>query len=180
MTSEPAYCALLLKALALAAHKHRDQRRKDVEASPYINHPIGLANVLASEGGVSSTVVLCAAVLHDTIEDTQTTHAELQSLFGDEIAGVVAEVTDDKSLPKAERKRLQVEHAAHISVQARLVKLADKICNLRDIVQSPPADWSLERRQEYFDWAKRVIDALRGTHAGLEATFDEVYARRPV
>jgi GTP diphosphokinase / guanosine-3',5'-bis(diphosphate) 3'-diphosphatase len=179
MTTEPASCALLLKALAFAAHKHRDQRRKDTEASPYINHPIGLANVLANEGAVSNTVVLCAAVLHDTIEDTQTTQAELQAQFGDEIAAIVAEVTDDKSLPKAERKRLQIEHAAHISEQARLVKLADKICNLRDMAQSPPPNWPLERRQEYFDWAKRVIDALRGTHAELEAAFDEVYGRRP-
>jgi guanosine-3',5'-bis(diphosphate) 3'-pyrophosphohydrolase len=179
MTNEPSSTSLLLKALAFAAHKHRDQRRKDAEGSPYINHPIGLANVLASEGGISDIVVLCAAVLHDTIEDTETTQPELQAQFGKEIAAVVVEVTDDKSLPKAERKQLQVEHAAHISEHARLVKLADKICNLRDVVQSPPADWTLERRQEYFDWAKRVIDALRGTHAGLEAVFDDVYGRRP-
>jgi guanosine-3',5'-bis(diphosphate) 3'-pyrophosphohydrolase len=171
--------ARLLRALAFAAHKHRDQRRKDIEASPYINHPISLANVLANEAGVSDDVVLCAAVLHDTLEDTQTTDAELRLHFGEEIARVVAEVTDDKSLPKAERKRLQVEHAAHISERARLVKLADKICNLRDMALSPPADWSLERTQEYFDWAKCVVDELRGTHAGLEAAFDEVSARRP-
>ena len=171
--------ALIFEALAFAAHKHRDQRRKDAEASPYINHPIALARVLASEGAVSSTVVLCAAILHDTIEDTQTTLAELRQHFGDEIAGVVAEVTDDKSLPRAERKRLQIEHAAHASSPARLVKLADKICNLRDTVQSPPVDWSCEQKQEYFDWARRVVDALRGTHAGLEAAFDEAYARRP-
>ncbi|MFI5306224.1 MAG: HD domain-containing protein [Polyangiales bacterium] len=179
MTTEPASCALLLKALAFAADKHRGQRRKDIEASPYINHPISLANVLANEGGISNAVVLCAGVLHDTIEDTQTTRAELQMQFGEEIAVVVAEVTDDKSLPKEERKRLQIEHAAHISEHARLVKLADKICNLRDMVASPPADWSLERRQEYFDWAKRVIDPMRGTHAGLEARFDEICAKRP-
>jgi len=176
---EPLCSTLLLKALAFAAHKHRDQRRKDPEASPYINHPIGLAHVLASEGGIADAVVLCAAVLHDTIEDTETTHAELQLQFGDQIAAIVSEVTDDKSLPKAERKRLQIEHAAHISERARLVKLADKICNLRDIVHSPPAAWSLERRQEYFDWAKRVVDGLRGTHAELEAAFDEVHAQRP-
>jgi guanosine-3',5'-bis(diphosphate) 3'-pyrophosphohydrolase len=179
MTPASGSCALLLKALAFAAHKHRDQRRKDIEASPYINHPIGIANVLANEGGISNAVVLCAGVLHDTIEDTQTTRDELQMEFGEEIAAVVAEVTDDKSLPKAERKRLQIEHAAHISEHARLVKLADKICNLRDIVTSPPSDWPLERRQEYFDWAKRVVDGLRGTHAGLETKFDEICAKRP-
>jgi len=179
MPNEQDPTALLLKALAFAAHKHRDQRRKDGDASPYINHPIGLANVLANEGAITDTVVLCAAVLHDTLEDTETTQTELQSEFGNEIAAVVAEVTDDKSLPKADRKRLQIEHAAHASRQACLVKLADKICNLRDVAESPPTNWPLERKQEYFDWAKRVIDALRGTHAGLEAVFDEAYGRRP-
>jgi GTP diphosphokinase / guanosine-3',5'-bis(diphosphate) 3'-diphosphatase len=178
MTASASY-ALLVRALAFAAHKHRDQRRKDTEGSPYINHPIGLADVLVNEAGIDDPIVLCAAVLHDTIEDTETTSSELTDAFGSEIAAVVAEVTDDKTLPKAERKRLQIEHAAHISRRARLVKLADKICNLRDVVSSPPPDWSLERRQEYFDWAKRVIDALRGTHPGLEALFDDVYARRP-
>lgn len=172
-------CQLLLRALAFAAHKHRDQRRKDVEASPYINHPIALANVLANEGRVLDTIVLCAAVLHDTLEDTETTRSELQREFGDEIATVVQEVSDDRTLPKVERKRLQIERAAHVSKPARLVKLADKICNVRDIVRSPPPSWSLERRQEYFDWAKRVVDALRGTHAGLEDKFDAVYAQRP-
>jgi guanosine-3',5'-bis(diphosphate) 3'-pyrophosphohydrolase len=170
---------LLLQALAFAAHKHRDQRRKDSEASPYINHPIALADVLANEGAVLDPIVLSAAVLHDTIEDTQTTRAELETEFGAEIAAIVLEVSDDKLLPKAERKRLQIEHAAHASERARLIKLADKICNLRDLQQSPPPDWTLERRQEYFDWAKRVVDQLRGTHAGLEALFDEAYARRP-
>ncbi|MFL9906759.1 HD domain-containing protein [Paraburkholderia sp. RL17-337-BIB-A] len=165
----------LISAIAFAADKHRNQRRKDHEASPYINHPIALANVLANEAGVEDERVLIAAVLHDTIEDTETTEQELLRLFGKDVADIVMEVTDDKTLPKAERKRLQVEHAAHISRRAKLVKLADKICNLRDIATNPPADWSLERKQEYFDWAKAVVDALRGAHPGLEALFDEVY-----
>jgi len=169
----------LVAAIAFAADKHRNQRRKDHEASPYINHPIALANVLANEAGVDDERVLVAAVLHDTIEDTETTEQELQRLFGKDVTDIVIEVTDDKSLPKAERKRLQVEHAAHISRQGKLVKLADKICNLRDIAKSPPADWSLERKQEYFDWAKSVVDALRGVHPGLEAIFDAAYAGRP-
>ena len=171
---------LLLDALAFAAHKHRDQRRKDVAASPYINHPIALARVLAVEAGVTDEVVIAAALLHDTIEDTQTTYAELVSQFGEAVASIVAEVTDDKDLPKAERKALQVSGAPHKSAGAKLVKLADKICNLRDIAQSPPAGWGLSRRQAYFDWAKAVIDGLRGTHARLEALFDAAYARRPV
>lgn len=160
--------------MAFAADKHRNQRRKDAEASPYINHPIALAN----EGGVQDVTVLCAAVLHDTIEDTETTADELRALFGDQVASVVLEVTDDKSLEKSMRKQKQIEHAPHISPQAQLVKLADKMCNLRDILASPPADWSAERKQAYFDWAANVVAGLRGVHPGLEAVFDEVYARR--
>src|SRR5207248_6449319 len=130
-SSSRAFCtmkgelALLLKALAFAAHKHRDQRRKDAEASPYINHPIALADVLVNEGGVTDVDVLCAALLHDTVEDTATTQQELTDAFGSRIARIVAEVTDDKDLPKQERKRLQIEHAPHISREAKLVKLAD-------------------------------------------------------
>ncbi len=171
--------ALLLKALAFAAHKHRDQRRKDAQASPYINHPIALADLLVNEGGVTDVEVLCAALLHDTVEDTATTHEELAEAFGARIARIVAEVTDDKLLPKAERKRLQVEHAAMLSPEAKLVKLADKVCNLRDVAIRPPAHWDLARRREYFDWAKRVVDGVRGAHPRLEAAFDAAYSKRP-
>jgi guanosine-3',5'-bis(diphosphate) 3'-pyrophosphohydrolase len=170
---------LLLRALAFAADKHRHQRRKDAEASPYINHPIALANVLVEEGGVEDIEVLCAALLHDTIEDTDTTHEELGNAFGSRIAHIVAEVTDDKNLKSEERKRLQIEHAPKLSVEAKLVKLADKTCNLRDIVVRPPAKWDLARRREYFDWAKRVVDGLRGVQPRLEAAFDAAFARRP-
>src|SRR3954468_20331730 len=172
--------ALLLKALAFAAHKHRDQRRKDAEASPYINHPIALADVLVNEGGVTDFEVLCAALLHDTVEDTATTHEELVDAFGSRIARIVAEVTDDKDLPKEERKRLQIEHAPHLSREAKLVKLADKLCNLRDVSERPPAKWDLARRREYFDWAAQVVDGLRGVHPRLEAAFDAAYKKRPV
>lgn len=170
---------LLLSAIAFAACKHRDQRRKDAAASPYINHPIALANVLANEGGIDDEDVLIAAILHDTVEDTDTSEEELVREFGADIAGIVMEVTDDKSLPKAERKRLQIAHAPTISRQAKLVKLADKICNLRDIATSPPADWSLERKRQYFDWAKAVVDGLRGTHPILEEAFDAAYGAKP-
>jgi len=174
-----AHPAELVDALAFAADKHRDQRRKDAEASPYINHPIALARILAVEGGVQDALVLRAAVLHDTIEDTQTSYGELAARFGSEVADVVREVTDDKALPKAERKQLQVEHAPRLSRAAKLVKLADKIANLRDVADHPPAQWALERRREYFEWAKQVVDGLRGTHARLEAAFDAAYARKP-
>ena len=170
---------LVIKALAFAAHKHRDQRRKDREASPYINHPIALADVLANEAHISDERVLVAAILHDTIEDTETTEQELVRNFGREVTDIVLEVTDDKTLPKAERKRLQVEHAGKLSRRAKLVKLADKIANLRDVADSPPADWGLERRQEYFDWAKAVVDGMRGAHPELERVFEEAYKRRP-
>jgi guanosine-3',5'-bis(diphosphate) 3'-pyrophosphohydrolase len=169
----------VFEALEFAAHKHRDQRRKDPEASPYINHPIALAHILWGGGGIEDPVVICAALLHDTVEDTETTEAELLQRFGPKVASVVMEVTDDKSLPKARRKELQVEHAPHLSREAKLVKLADKISNVRDVASSPPADWPLERRREYFDWAKRVVDGLRGVDGRLEKLFDEAYAKRP-
>ncbi len=170
---------LILLALEFAAHKHRDQRRKDVHASPYINHPIALANVLVNEGAVRDPDIICAALLHDTIEDTETEVNELARAFGPRIRDIVLEVTDDKSLKKTERKRLQVVRAAHASRQAKLVKLADKICNLRDLAERPPAKWGLKRRQKYFDWAKKVVDRLRGVSPELEAAFDASYAKRP-
>lgn len=167
---------LILKALEFAAVKHRGQRRKGADAAPYINHPIDVANILCNEGGVADPIVLAAGLLHDTIEDTGATREELERLFGPDVARIVADVSDDKSLPKAERKRLQIEHAAHISREARLIKLADKISNLRETASNPPSGWSLERRSEYFEWAKAVVDRMRGTHEGLERVFDETYA----
>ena len=170
---------LVVRAAAFAERKHRGQFRKDAARSPYIGHPLTLARILSVEGGISDAATIAAAMLHDTIEDTPTPPAELEDEFGSEVRSIVEEVTDDKSLDKADRKRLQVEHAAHISRKAQLVKLADKIANLRDVASSPPDRWDLARRQEYFDWAKRVIDQLRGAHPGLEAVFDEAFAARP-
>ena len=171
--------ASLLEAIAFAAERHRNQRRKDVEASPYINHPIALARLLSATGNIDELVVLQAAILHDTIEDTDTTEEELRAKFGDAVADIVLEVTDDKTLAKQRRKELQVEHAAHMSRGATLVKLADKTCNLRDIARTPPAGWSLERRQEYFDWAKRVVDGLPRVNDELRSAFDAAFAARP-
>ena len=179
MTAPASSPGLILRAVAFAEKKHRGQPRRDKDKSPYIHHPIVAANILANEGGVEDPVVLAAALLHDTIEDTSATPEELRELFGDAVAAIVLEVTDDMSLSKAERKRLQIEHAAGISHGAKLVKLADKTANLRDMVDIPPADWSLQRRREYFDWARQVIDELRGTNARLEAAFDAAHARKP-
>ena len=167
-------CALL-KAAAFAAEKHRMQRRKDVDASPYINHPLMLAHILCSEGDISDITVLMAALLHDTVEDTKTTLEELEQEFGGDVMAIVAEVTDDKALPKAERKRLQVAKAPSKSEAVKLVKLADKISNLRDIASSPPANWSRERRTAYFQFAQDVVAGLRGTSPKLEAAFDEAH-----
>jgi len=175
----PTDYSALLDALHFAADKHRDQRRKDADASPYINHPIALAHLLATMAGVDDVVVLQAAVLHDTIEDTQTTEAELRARFGDAVTDVVLEVTDDKALPKQRRKDLQVEHAPHASARAALVKLADKICNLRDLAASPPPSWTLERQQAYFDWARQVVRALPPSNPAMLVAFDEAYAGRP-
>lgn len=169
---------VLARALSFAAHKHRDQRRKDVEASPYINHPIALFDQMVNVGDITDIEMLCAALLHDTIEDTETTENELIAEFGSAISGIVAEVTDDKRLPKARRKQLQVEHAPHLSTRAKAIKIADKTCNLRDIAESPPHEWSAQRRREYFDWARSVIDALRGDWPVLEAAFDREYEKR--
>ena len=165
---------LVLRCLAFAAHKHRDQRRKDEEASPYINHPIAVANVLANEGHVDDDAVICAALLHDTIEDTETTPEELREAFGNEIADIVLEVSDDKSLPKGERKRLQIEHAPHLSGGAKPIKLADKISNIRDITEDPPDGWDIQRRREYVEWGEKVVAGLRGANSELERMFDEV------
>lgn len=166
------------RAASFAAQKHSTQRRKDAEASPYINHPLALATLLANEGGVEDVDVLCAAVLHDTIEDTATTADELRAHFGDTVASIVMEATDDKTLPPDVRKRLQIEHAPHASPQAKLVKIADKICNLRDLLTSPPPEWPAERRRNYFDWSMRVVAGLRGVNPSLDAAFDEIVARR--
>ena len=167
----------LLQAIAFAADKHRRQRRKDAEASPYINHPIAVATVLASEGDVSDEATLLAAVLHDTVEDTQTTFVELEERFGSEVAGLVRELTDDKSLEKGERKRLQIEHARESSIRAKQVKIADKICNVRDITVSPPADWPLQRRREYLTWSEKVVAGCRGVNPKLDHAFDQAITR---
>lgn len=176
----PEQLSLLVKAAAFAARKHKDQRRKDRAESPYINHPVALADVLVHEGGVTDLHTIVAALLHDTIEDTDTTAEEVEEEFGLAIGAIVKEVTDDKSLGRRVCKQMQIDKAPFLSQQARAVKLADKICNLRDVVVNPPAGWDLERRQAYFDWAKQVIDGLRGEHPILESLFDEVYRQRPI
>lgn len=165
---------ILLRAASFAAAKHTGQTRKGSDAQPYINHPIEVANILANTGGVADAAVLAAAMLHDTVEDTDVTAEELAELFGETVSGYVLEVTDDKSLSKAERKRLQVEHAPHLSHGAKLIKLADKISNIVDVTNNPPEGWDLCRRREYVEWGENVVAGLRGAHPAMEALFSDV------
>lgn len=165
----------LLDAIVFAAERHSTQRRKDAAASPYINHPLSLARMLAVEGGVDDVEVLMAAVLHDTVEDTKTEFLEIRERFGERVENFVAELTDDKKLCKGRRKELQIEHAPDKSVGAALVKLADKTCNLLDLAASPPADWSDARKREYFEWAKQVVDRLPAVSAPMRTQFDLAY-----
>jgi guanosine-3',5'-bis(diphosphate) 3'-pyrophosphohydrolase len=164
----------ILLAASFSARKHRNQRRKDAEESPYVNHAIEVATVLAVEGGVTDVDLLVAALLHDTVEDTQTTLEEVATHFGDDVKGIVGEVTDDKSLPKQRRKQLQVETAAHKSARAKELKIADKICNVRDIDRDSPANWDTARKIQYMKWATAVVDGCRGVNPQLEALFDEL------
>ena len=165
---------LVLAAADFAADKHRNQRRKDDAKTPYINHPIRVALTLSEIGGVDDAEVLAAALLHDTLEDTKTVPAELETKFGPAVREMVEEVTDDKTLPKLERKRLQIEHAPHVSTGAALVKIADKISNVVDMTNSPPKGWGPTQRQEYIDWAETVVSQLPRGNEALEKRFAEV------
>ena len=165
---------LLIRALAFAADKHQHQRRKGKKQLPYINHPIRVAKLLWEVGNVRDLDVLTAALLHDTLEDTDATPSEIQILGGETVLSLVQEVTDDKSLPKGVRKKLQIEHAMHASHNAKVIKLADKICNVYDLSHESPAGWSRERIIEYMDWSDDVVAKLRGTNRMLEAEYDRI------
>jgi len=174
MSDDSVSTTILLKAVQFAAAKHSTQRRKDVDASPYINHPIEVAHLLAEVGGITDLATLVAAILHDTIEDTETTPEELGEHFGPNVRKFVMEVTDDKSRKKADRKQLQIDHAPTLSGAAKAIKLADKIANVGDVTRNPPPDWPLARRIDYLDWTEKVVAGCRGTNAALERHYDEV------
>ena len=163
-----------LRATLFAAEKHRDQRRKDASKTPYINHPIMVTNLLANVGRITDLETLQAGMLHDTIEDTDTTADELEEHFGYGVRSLVLEVTDDKSLPKPERKRLQIEHAPHLSPRAKSIKIADKIANLTDLLNSPPAHWPEARLHQYVAWSRQVVAGCRGHNQSLEVRYDEM------
>jgi len=171
----------LMEATMFAADKHRGQKRKDAQGTPYINHPIIVVNLMAGVGGITDIEALQAGMLHDTVEDTDTSPEEIETRFGYAVRSLVMEVTDDKSLEKQERKRIQIEKAPRLSPRAKVIKLADKTANLTDIIVSPPAHWSLERRQQYLAWSNRVIAGCRGHNTRLEEIYDarvmEAHAR---
>lgn len=169
----------LVGSLSYSAVQHQDQRRKNARKTPYINHPIALLHVLVVEAGVQDKSALNGALLHDTIEDTDAEEEDLRARFGNAITDVVVAMSDDKSLPKDVRKQLQIDHAKDWNYSARLAEYADKICNMRDLLVEFPEGWTLQRVREFFDWAKAVIDQIRGTHEKLDVIFDEVYAKRP-
>ncbi len=166
----------LIEAASYAAKKHTGQTRKGKDEAPYINHPLEVANLLANLGKVEDHDTLIAAILHDTVEDTDTTREEIAEMFGENVASIVMEVTDDKSLPKVERKQKQVEHAPHLSIEAKQLKLCDKISNITDVMNDPPDGWSDERRHEYVEWGERVVARLRGVNENLENHFDKLVA----
>jgi (p)ppGpp synthase/HD superfamily hydrolase len=167
----------LLAAVKFAADQHKAQRRKGADETPYINHPIEVAESLVRVGGVADEAVILAALLHDTVEDTGASPETIEQMFGEQVRGIVDEVTDDKSLPKQERKQKQIEHAPHLSAGAKQLKLADKISNIRDVAEHPPDGWSLERRLEYLQWAEDVAVGLRGVNPALDEAFDRTLAQ---
>lgn len=167
---------LVIQAAHFAADKHRDQRRKGIRNTPYINHPLEVADRLSRIGGVDDATILAAAILHDTIEDTQTTRAELAKAFGNEIAALVAELTDETGLTWQQRKRMEIDHAPHLSDSAKMIKIVDKTCNVADTVTNPPGEWTLSRRRDYLEFAELVADGCRGVNPALDAEFDRVMA----
>lgn len=168
---------LLARAFHFAAERHTGQIRKGEAGEPYVNHVADVACRVAEATAGRDAALVAAALLHDTVEDTGATEAEIIQAFGAEVAALVMEVTDDKSLPKAERKRAQAAHAPHLSDRAKRLKLADKASNLTQIVESPPAGWSHERRLAYADWAEQVLAGLRGVDPAMEAAVEQAIAR---
>jgi len=162
----------LLSALQFAAIKHKKQFRKGAKQTPFINHPIRVASLLAESGESGSTNLLVAAILHDVIEDTDTTAEEITNLFGKVICDLVLECTDNKDLPSWERKQRQISYAPKASVEAKKLKLADKICNIIDIREDPPLGWTVDRKLAYLQWSEAVYEGLKGVNTILEKRFE--------
>lgn len=168
----PADLALVVRALAFATLRHTDQRRKGRRAQPYVNHLAEVALLVSEATGGRDPALVAAALLHDVVEDQDVTPAEIETTFGPDVMGLVMEVTDDKGLEAAERKRRQVAHAPHMSARGKLLKLADKTANLRSLADDPPQDWGAARARAYVEWSRAVVAGLRGASPALEAAFD--------
>ena len=168
----PAPLALAVRALAFATLRHTDQRRKGRRGEPYVNHLAEVALLVSEATQGADAALVAAALLHDVVEDQGVTPAEIAATFGADVADLVAQVTDDKALPPEERKRLQVVHAPHLSARGKLLKLADKVANLRSLAEDPPTDWETPRALAYVAWSRAVVDGLRGVSPALEAAFD--------
>lgn len=171
---------ILVKSFNFAAVKHKDQRRKDKDQTPYINHPIGVAHIISEEAQITDTNILISAVLHDTVEDTDTSFEELEFEFGSQIKEIVYQCSDDKTLSKEQRKQKQIEKAGSCCYEAKVVKLADKLYNLRDLERQLPVGWSEERRQVYFEWSWKVVKNIRGTCSPLEESLIEMFKKRNI
>jgi GTP diphosphokinase / guanosine-3',5'-bis(diphosphate) 3'-diphosphatase len=164
---------IVAMAYAFAAERHTNQRRKGVKEEPYVNHLVEVANLVTAATDGRDPNLTAAAVLHDTIEDAETSHQELEQIFNRDVADLVAEVTDDKNLPKQTRKDLQVRNTPSKSPRAKIIKIADKISNLRSLVNSPPGNWPIERKRAYLEWARQVVAGAKGVNASLDSLFDE-------
>jgi guanosine-3',5'-bis(diphosphate) 3'-pyrophosphohydrolase len=170
----------VILAIEFAANQHTGQRRKGSLGSPYINHPIKVVSLLLKYEEYNSDL-LSAAALHDVVEDTAQGEEEKQRLirsieevFGSKVLQIVREVTDDKNLPFHERKEKQIENTPSLSEEAKKIKIADKICNIQDIIEDPPTGWSKERKNTYLDWAGKVIEGAKGVNEQLENYFETI------
>lgn len=168
--------SLLLAAIKFASEKHMLQRRKGCEEIPYINHAIKVAYILQETGKEKNPELLAAAVLHDVLEDTETTEAELTSLFGSSVCSIVKEVTDDMTLTYEDRKRFQIKKAPSLTPEAKKIKIADKISNISDILTCP-LTWSNRRKRMYVEWSEKVVEGCRGINPALDSAFDEIVSR---
>ena len=164
---------LVLKATQFAALKHCDQRRKDGK-TPYIIHPISVAMILSEIGSIEDPEILSAALLHDTLEDTDTSAHELDKNFGSRVRIIVEELTDNDMLTFSQRKQMQIDNAPYLSKDATLVRIADKISNVSDVIENPPPEWNQKRCNKYVDWAEAVMNNCQKVNQDLENHFFEL------
>lgn len=163
-------------ACYFAANAHKRQKRKDATGTPYINHPIDVANILA-DAGITDPDILCAAVLHDTIEDTYVTYDLIKEQFGEKVANIVKECSDDKSYPKEIRKQMQLKHSTNASVEAKLVKAGDKLSNIGDLDSNPPANWTQDEIQGYITWCYAVCLEIKGHNQIVDQRLSDIFTK---